>query len=171
MYQEPFKKTFCRFEKIIHFQSSVIMENFIRIRNAGPEDMEGIFAFICELEEVSYDFDLFKRFYLCNISNKDNIYLVAADGLDKPVGFISCHGQVLLHHMGKAYEIQEMFVDRNHRNKGIGKLMVRELEKFLQKEDYVLLEVSTNAKRQDSQEFYRKCGFEQTHLKFSKWDI
>jgi PhnO protein len=147
------------------------MENIMKIRNAGPEDMEAIFAFICELEEISYDFNLFKRFYLCNISNKENIYLVAVDELGKPIGFISCHGQVLLHHMGKVYEIQEMFVDRDHRNKGMGKLMLRGLEKCLQNEDYVLLEVAVNSKRQDSREFYRKCGFEQTHLKFTKWDI
>jgi len=143
----------------------------MKIRNAGPEDMEAIFAFICELEEISYDFNLFKRFYLCNISNKENIYLVAVDELGKPIGFISCHGQVLLHHMGKVYEIQEMFVDRDNRNKGMGKLMLRGLEKCLQNEDYVLLEVAVNSKRQDSREFYRKCGFEQTHLKFTKWDI
>ena len=147
------------------------MENIMKIRNAGPEDMEAIFAFICELEEISYDFNLFKRFSLCNISNKENIYLVAVDELGKPIGFISCHGQVLLHHMGKVYEIQEMFVDRDHRNKGMGKLMLRGLEKCLQNEDYVLLEVAVNSKRQDSREFYRKCGFEQTHLKFTKWDI
>lgn len=140
----------------------------MQIRLATSEDLPSIFAFICDLEEQTFDFDLFQQYYRQNISEKNNIYLVAVDGNQLPIGYISCHGQLLLHHLGMVYEIQEMFVDPLHRGQGIGHQLIEALETRLRDRECRSLEVTTNAKRAATQEFYAACGFTKSHVKFTK---
>lgn len=140
----------------------------MEIRLATIADLPSIYAFICDLEEQTFDFDLFQQYYRQNISEKNNIYLVAVDGNQLPVGYISCHGQLLLHHLGMVYEIQEMFVDPLHRGQGIGHQLIEALETRLRDRECRSLEVTTNAKRASTQEFYAACGFAKSHVKFTK---
>lgn len=140
----------------------------MQIRLANITDLPSIYAFICDLEEQTFDFDLFQRYYRQNISEGNNIYLVAADSNDIPIGYISCHGQLLLHHLGMVYEIQEMFVDPVHRGQGIGSRLLEALETRLRERECRSLEVTTNAKRTATQEFYSSCGFNKSHVKFTK---
>ena len=90
--------------------------------------VEIIYSFISHLEERSFDFESFKERFSENLNNRANIYLVATDEADNPVGFVSCHGQSLLHHEGKVFEIQEIYVARNWRDRGIGKALLAALE-------------------------------------------
>jgi (aminoalkyl)phosphonate N-acetyltransferase len=143
------------------------MEKHIRVVPARPEDTDIIFAFLSELEETVFDFGLFEKYYLQNIRNENYIYLVALDADDHVNGYLSCHGQVLLHHQGKVFEIQEMFVDKTHRGKGIGRQLIQALTELLRYKDCVSLEVTTKQKRTDAQEFYSGCGFLVTHVKFT----
>lgn len=140
----------------------------MEIRLANSEDLPSIFAFICDLEEQTFDFELFQQYYRQNISEKNNIYLVAVDSNQIPIGYISCHGQLLLHHLGMVYEIQEMFVDPLHRGQGIGHQLIGALETRLRDRECRSLEVTTNAKRAATQEFYAACGFTKSHVKFTK---
>lgn len=144
------------------------MTTNISIRSALPQDVRSIHAFINELEECAFDFDLFEKYYHQNITNADNIYLVAVNEQNEVVGYLSCHGQLLLHHLGKVFEIQEMFVMEAYRGRGIGALLISALEEKLQQKDFRSLEVTTNKKRTATQEFYKRNGFEQTHVKFTK---
>ncbi len=139
----------------------------VAIRPAASADVQSIYTFICDLEEQTFDFELFSQYFLQNISAKNNIYLVAIEN-DKTIGYISCHGQLLLHHLGMVYEIQEMFVDPDHRGKGIGHQLINTLETHLRDRECCSLEVTTNAKRTATQAFYTACGFNKTHLKFTK---
>ncbi len=142
--------------------------NEFLIRAAETSDSNKIFEFLCELEDKVFDYQEFYLNYRNNIFFNNNVYLVATDKKDEVVGYISCHGQTLLHHGGMVYEIQEMFVIKKYRRQGIGKLLMAALEERLAKRDYQSLEVTTNAARVESPEFYRKYGFEQTHIKFTR---
>jgi (aminoalkyl)phosphonate N-acetyltransferase len=138
------------------------------VRSATLKDAQKIWEFICELENTVFDFSTFQQYYKNNLSNNDIIYLVAVNEAGFPVGFISCHGQVLLHHLSKVFEIQELFVSKEHRNNNIGQLLIETLERRLKNSNYHFLEVTTNVKRIDTHRFYAKCGFERTHYKFTK---
>lgn len=144
------------------------MTTSISIRPALPQDVHRIHAFISELEECQFEFERFEKYYHHNIAHPDNIYLVAVDEHSEVIGYLSCHGQLLLHHLGKVYEIQEMFVEAKYRGQGIGALLIRALEEKLQQENVRSLEVTTNKNRTATQEFYKRNGFAQTHVKFTK---
>ena len=141
----------------------------VSIRQATAKDVEAIYAFICDLEETTFDFEIFIQLYLQNIAGENNIYLVAEDSTrSKVIGFISTHGQILLHHLGMVYEIQEMFVDQEFRSHGIGQQLIEALEERLRDRECRCLEVTSNAKRTAAHEFYTRNGFIQSHVKLTK---
>jgi PhnO protein len=144
------------------------MDQSHKIRPAVLSDVDIIYKFICHLEEQSFDLESFNEKFADNLENPDLIYLVAVNEEDDAIGFISCHGQSLLHHEGKVFEIQEMYVGKNYRGKGVGKALFIELQEKLSKTDCESLEVTTNASRSDARKFYTKQGFQQTHVKFVK---
>jgi (aminoalkyl)phosphonate N-acetyltransferase len=144
------------------------MEQNFKIRPAVISDAEIVFNFISHLEERSFDFGQFKEKFQENISRPDIVYLVAVDQTDEPIGFISCHGQRLLHHPGWVYEIQEMYVGRSFRNRGIGKSLFMALQEHLSISEGEILEVSTHISRSDAKRFYARLGFRNTHVKYVK---
>lgn len=83
-------------------------------------------------------------------------------------GFLSCHGQTLLHHMGKVFEIQELVVKESRRNMKIGELLVRAAEERIVQSGHRFIEVATNIRREAAHRFYDKCGYGRTHFKFTK---
>lgn len=92
-----------------------------------------------------------------------------ADSEDaKTIGYIAAQGQLLLHHLGMVYEIQEMFVHPEFRGKGIGHQLMAALETHLRNRECRSFEVTTNEKRAATQHFYAACGFNKTHVKFTK---
>lgn len=144
------------------------MEQSHTIRLAVISDAESVFNFISHLEERSFDLEHFNKKFKENISKSDVIYLVAVNGEDDAIGFISGHGYCALHHEGWVYEIQELYVARSFRNKGIGKALFLALQGRLSKSDCESLEVATNVNRLDAKRFYSKLGFRNTHLKYVK---
>src|ERR1700676_4625898 len=129
---------------------SCSMEQNYQIRSANLSDLDTILGFISHLEERSFVFDSFKERYSENLDNPHALFLSVVNEEDEAIGFISCHGQSLLHHEGKVFEIQEMYVARTYRNKGIGKALFAAVEERLRKMDCETLEVTTNAKRSDA---------------------
>jgi (aminoalkyl)phosphonate N-acetyltransferase len=140
----------------------------MEIRAVELRDCQRIFEFICELEETTFDYQSFQQIYNFNLAKEHTIYLVAVDETGIVIGYVSCHGQFLLHHMSMVFEIQELFVVKEYRNKKIGQALVKRLEQTLLSHGHRLLEVTTNTKRISTQRFYSNFGFAQTHVKFTK---
>jgi len=140
------------------------------IRPARIEDCKQIYGFVCELEQCDFDYPIFESLYMRNLNNPENIYLCAEmNGLIS--GYISCHGQFLLHHGGRVFEIQELYVAPESRRNGVGRLLVQNLESALRLLSYQSLEVTANKKREKTHDFYLKMGFQFTHLKFTKGKV
>lgn len=140
--------------------------NNLTVRNATAMDTEYVYQFVCLLENMQFDRELFGQYYLHNIANPEYYYLLAVEG-DRPVGYLSCHGQLLLHHLNYVYEIQELYVDSAYRGKGIGRLLIERLRELLKDKDYDMLEVACGFKRPESHIFYEQVGFSRTHHKFT----
>lgn len=139
----------------------------ITIRSAVPADCDTVYRFLCELSDKVYDPDLFRQCFEINLRSNKNIYLVV-EADHEVAGFLSCHGQLLLHHTGWVYEIQEMYVSNKFRDKGIGRQLLHCLEERLNNIGYDVLEVSSNLKREDAHRFYKSAGFQHTHAKLVK---
>jgi PhnO protein len=137
------------------------------IRPADKNDVDIVYRFLCELEELPLDQSHFRSVFYHNLQDPMIYYLIAEAG-GESVGFISCHAQYLLHHVGKVGEIQELFVRADRRNERIGHQLVAALNKLAIREGFINLEVTTNQKRTDTIRFYERESFNRTHIKLVK---
>ncbi|HYD20490.1 MAG TPA: GNAT family N-acetyltransferase [Flavipsychrobacter sp.] len=137
----------------------------ITIRSATIADLAVIYHFMCELKEKQLDFNRFKECLDINLQRQDAYHLVAeAEG--KVVGFLSCYGQIVLHHCGMEYEIQEMYVDAEYRGKKIGQTLLQAIEERIG--EYKSLKVCSNVRRKEAHRFYTSHDIEQTGYRFIK---
>lgn len=138
--------------------------NDVQIRAASLPDEPIIYQFVCTLEEVRLDRAAFQTIFVQNLANPAVHYFVAQKA-SVVVGFVSCHVQLLLHHSGRVGEIQELFVQPDVRQQGVGQRLVAEVKALAVRESFVSLEVTTNQKRDDAIKFYERALFTQTHVK------
>jgi len=136
------------------------------VRPVTPADFESVYSFVNALEETLFERDIVYSIFQRNIVSNLNIYLIAFGPNHEPVGYISCHGQYLLHHAGLVGEIQELFVSPDKRGEGIGRLLVDAVKDRARHMGMVQLEVTANIKRLATHRFYEQQGFDQTHRKF-----
>ena len=139
----------------------------MKIRSVQLTDFDSIYRFVCGLEEQEFDKEALRPMFQACLENDNHIYLIAEmDGV--AVGYISCHGQILLHHCGWVYEIQELYVLPAHRSNGVGAAMVAAVENELLSRECVLLEVVSNMRRTRAHTFYEAIGFIKTSYRFAK---
>lgn len=138
----------------------------IHIRTAVTEDFKTIYRFINLLENDVFDQTAQYLLFAENLANPNIVYLLAF-AHQKPVGFLSCHIQNLLHHAGKVGEIQEMFVDESARSLGVGKKLIDEIKAIALQRNVVQLEVTSSFKREAAHRFYERENFTFTHKKFT----
>ena len=142
------------------------MQSNLQIRKVQTQDLNFVFKSICELENEELNFEIFAAIFNENIANPNNLYLIA-ENENEGVGFISFHTQNLLHHNGRVGEIQEFFINQNHRGKGVGRQLIEKIMQYA--EDYKLksIEVTTNKRRVENVLIYENLGFTLSHNKFT----
>lgn len=142
------------------------MQSKIKIRKIEIQDLDFVYNSICELENETLDFETFKAIFTENISNPNNLYLIA-ENENESLGFISFHTQKLLHHCGLVGEIQEFFINKKYRGKGIGKQLIEEIIQYSKQNNLKSIEVTTNKKRVENVLIYENLGFTLSHNKFT----
>lgn len=138
----------------------------INIRKARKEDLDSVYRMVCELEEEELNRDEFENIFKNNLDSKD-VYYVVAEVKKKVVGFISLHVQKILHHTGAVAEVQELFVEFDLRGQGVGKKLVKYVEKIAQERGCKLFEVACRLKSESAHKFYQREGFLKSHYKFT----
>lgn len=89
-----------------------------------------------------------------------DLLLVAADGSEKPVGFIQAH-RVCIIEVGFRVEILGLVVSSIARRKGIARLLIEEVERWARKIGAEVVSVRSNTKRAEAHFFYPAMGYKQ----------
>jgi PhnO protein len=142
------------------------MNSKTKIRKVNNQDLDFVYKSICELENEILDFEVFKAIFNENVSNANNLYLIA-ENESEGVGFISFHTQNLLHHCGRVGEIQEFFIHKNYRGQGIGRKLINEIMQYSDQNNLKSIEVTTNKRRVENVLIYENLGFTLSHNKFT----
>ncbi len=137
------------------------------IRDARPEDAEVVYRLICELEEggdESIEREPFLAVYRRNMGDPNICYRVAEED-GEVIGFVSLHVQWLLHHCGPVAELQELIVSSAHQGKGLGAQLIDEMREEARRRGCLQIELCCNRKREASNAFYGRRGFQKSHFK------
>ncbi len=142
----------------------------IKIRKALRHDVPGIVKLLAEdplgKQREVYQEPLPEQYYLAFSeidSDKNNYLLVAEDG-NKIIGTLQLTIITYLTYQGgKRAQIEGVRVDAAYRGQGIGKLMIEWVISKAQELGCHVLQLSTDKKRPDALEFYKKLGFIASH--------
>jgi PhnO protein len=137
-----------------------------KIREATSNDLPSVYGLVCKLENETLKQEVFAQIFEANLKSPNCFYCVA-ETENRIVGFISFHLQHLLHHCGAVGEVQEFYLDKDFRNKGIGKRLMDEVKKYAEAKNVKSLEVTSNKKRTENIKVYESLGFKLTHNKFT----
>lgn len=87
---------------------------------------------------------------------------------DSIVGFITFIYEPLFHQDGNCGTITALSVHNDHQGKGIGKLLVKEIEKVAKEAGCIKIAVASGVQRLEAHEFYRRLGYMEITKRFVK---
>lgn len=143
------------------------MSSINSIRKVSETDENAIRNLLDELENRISDPIVFKHIFQHYLIRENALFFVAENDQKELIGFITCLGQLILHHEGMVYEIQELIVTSRYQGRGIGQLLINQIREELESRVIKSIEVTSNKRRTKAHEFYKAVGFKNSHEKFT----
>lgn len=137
------------------------------LRHATFEDIDDVYALMCELKQAEFDKDAFYTGFAANLQDPHLHYQLALQG-SEVVGIISLHLQFHLHHANWIGEIQELVVMPCARGSGVGSQLLSWAEETARETGAEMTELSTSTRRLDAHRFYQREGYAPSHIRFTK---
>jgi N-acetylglutamate synthase-like GNAT family acetyltransferase len=136
----------------------------MKIRNATNNDYNFIYKLAKKLA-TSFEINenKFKNIYPKIIADK-NISLIVAEINDQIVGYCLAFHHLTFYATGNVTWIEEIIVDENFRQKGIGSKLMQEIEKSAKLMNSKLIALATRR----SSGFYKKSNYEESATYFRK---
>ena len=140
----------------------------VEIRRLTINDIDALIKLLEQLwSNKSIDKNGVKRIIRQGLNSDYQIYICAIDN-GKVIGFCSLTIKNNLWTESNLGNIDELVVDSEYRNQGIGKLLIREIEKIAQNHKCKRLELDSAFHRTIAHQFYEKLGFEKRAYLFTK---
>lgn len=150
----------------------------VRVRSAIPEDVKKLQILLLGLHKTrnSHYSQLTKLFHkklaaipkLTARDLKKQIYLVAVNGL-QVVGFVSGSIYVVKSsYVAKRGSIDELYVEENFRNQGVGQKLVQSWQRECKKQGCGIFTVKTDVENKIAQDFYLSMGMNEVTKEFWK---
>lgn len=105
-----------------------------------------------------------------NIESNPSYHTLVAEMDGKVVGMIGLCTGIFYEKDGLYARIVAFVVDYNYRNKGIGKLLLKEAERWARNQgaNSIGLNSGNRPERKDAHEFYKRVGFVEKSIGFAK---
>jgi ribosomal protein S18 acetylase RimI-like enzyme len=140
----------------------------IEIRQLTIEDLDGLIGLLEQLwPDKSIDASTVKKVIEKGLGSDYQIYICATDN-KKLTGYCSLTIKNSLWMLANLGNIDELVVDSEYRNQGIGRLLMNEIEKIAKHRGCKRLELDSAFHRTTAHAFYEKQGFEKRAWLFTK---
>ena len=139
----------------------------MEIRNTKLEDLDGVFELLNELYENKIEYSEFAKKYKESLENS-NYYEIVAIEKNKVVGVLISRVINILAKKKNILFIDDLIVNENCRNTGIGKLLIQTATTYAISRDCGALELTSMIQNINAHRFYENNGFEKRQYKFKK---
>ena len=139
----------------------------MEIRNTKLEDLDGVFELLNELYENKIQYSEFAKKYKESLENS-NFYEIVAIEKNKVVGVLISRVINILAKKKNILFIDDLIVNENCRNTGIGKLLIQTATTYAISRDCGALELTSMIQNINAHRFYENNGFEKRQYKFKK---
>ena len=144
----------------------------ISIKKASKNDIPVILGLLYELgrpkPQKDKDVDVFRKIAKKYISDSDKQILIAINNDVEIVGMASIVFLSRLNQTNHEMYIPELIVTKEFQSKGVGKKLIESCIKLGKEKKCHRIRLESGNQRTESHEFYKKLGFEQSSLSFSK---
>ena len=139
----------------------------MEIRKTKLEDLDGVFELLNELYENKIEYSEFAKKYKESLENS-NFYEIVAIEKNKVVGVLISRVINRLAKKKNILFIDDLIVNENCRNTGIGKLLIQTATTYAISRDCGALELTSMIQNINAHRFYENNGFEKRQYKFKK---
>lgn len=140
----------------------------ISIRELTIDDLDGLIELLKQLWiDQKIDRESVKKIIGNGLQNNYQIYICATD-LGKLIGYCSLTIKNNLWMSANLGYVDELVVDSEYRNRGIGKQLMSEIENIAKSHGCKRLELDSAFHRTNAHEFYDKLGFWKRAYLFTK---
>lgn len=140
----------------------------MNIRKASLEDKDNIFALLNKLYENKIQYDIFSKIYEAKWNNENSYYIVAVED-NKMVGVLIMEMFIQLHRAKKTSFVDDLIVDEEYRNNGIGKLLLQNAIAYAKQQDCEVVELTSFLSNENAHRFYERNGFKKHSIKFKQY--
>ncbi|RLJ10139.1 MAG: hypothetical protein DRP15_01020 [Candidatus Aenigmatarchaeota archaeon] len=140
------------------------------IRNFKPEDLDVITMFKQESGRISFpdskiDLEMFKRSLLSRVrKDPETVKVIEKDG--EIIGYIYFFIKKTL--TGTCGYIEHVFVRNEHRGKGLGKLLMKEAERYFKSKGIKRIRATVTLSNQTSLAMCRSLGYKEKRIILEK---
>jgi GNAT superfamily N-acetyltransferase len=121
-----------------------------------PTDIDSIIPLVSELNENKITDSILKtRFFEMVKQNYECAVVYHNDELIGVTGLWYC----TRHYSGRSVELDHVFINKGHRNKGLGKKFMAWIEHYIMAKGYEAIELNTYVQNYPSHKFYYNQGY------------
>ena len=144
------------------------IKDFEKLKDIKLESKKDEMKYSDSLKPLSKTMDIYFEYFKAELRKKNSSVIIAED--KKPVGIIiaTYFKPLRISKFGRKGYVSNLYVQKSHRNQGIGKNLLSASLKWLKhnKVKYISLEI--HLKNKKALEFYRNLGFKDYTLKLAK---
>ncbi|WP_349408667.1 GNAT family N-acetyltransferase [Pseudalkalibacillus sp. SCS-8] len=140
----------------------------MKIRKASIEDIEDLTSL---MEQLGYPTSVDKMEERFNHILAEPSYTTFVGDLDgKAVGMVGLNKSMFYERDGTYVRIVAFVVDAKHRRKGIGRKLLEQAEEWAKEQGAISIELNSGNRdeRREAHQFYRKMGYENKSIGYSK---
>jgi len=138
------------------------------IRELTLNDLDGLIRLLGQLwVGKQIDQNAVEKVISKGLKSDHQVYLCATDK-EKLIGYCSLTIKNNLWMAANLGNVDELVVDSNYRNRGIGKMLMAEIESIAKKNNCIRLELDSAFHRITAHKFYDSLGFEKRAFLFTK---
>ena len=140
----------------------------IRVETATIEDLGSLVALVMELMELQDDFSPDRQAQTQGIRlilegpNRGRIFVLRSG--DRIIGMVNLLFTISTARGGFVILMEDVVVHPDHRGQGYGSMLVQHVIDFARKKDFKRITLLTDKLSADSQGFFKRHGFEFSHL-------
>ena len=134
------------------------------IRKATIDDLVSVYYLAKELAtSFEVEYEAFQTSFLKNFESDDAIILIS-ETYSRINGYLLGFSHHAFFVNGKISWVEEIYVDEEYRNRGVGKLLMTEFEKWSREKNCKMVALATRR----AAEFYKAIGFEESAAYYVK---
>jgi ribosomal protein S18 acetylase RimI-like enzyme len=140
----------------------------MEIRRITINDLDRVFELLNTLYENKLKYEKFKEIYKLKLNDENSYYIVATEE-NKIIGILTSELQVKLHRSKKQSFIEDLIVDKDYRNKGIGKALLQNAVDYAKNNNCEVIELTSYIKNENAHRFYENNNFIKHSYKFKQY--